>query len=83
MNVPTFVWNPKPKELNGRYFPSVDSAPYLTSETGISWKTENEFQDSLNKFIEKNRFQPRKWILENMTQEISTKLFVNKVCNIF
>ena len=83
MNVPTFVWNPKPKELNGRYFPSVDSAPYLTPETGISWKTENEFQDALNRFIEKNRFQPRKWILENMTQEISTKLFVNKVCNIY
>ena len=83
MNVPTFVWNPKPKELNGRYFPSVDSAPYLTPETGISWKTENEFHDALNRFMEKNEFQPRKWILENMTQEICTKLFVNKVCNIY
>ena len=82
MNVPTFVWNPKPMELNGRFFPSVTSAPYLTPETGISWKTENEFQDALNGFMEKNEFQPRKWILENMTQEISTKLFIKKVYGI-
>ena len=82
MNVPTLVWNPKPKKLNGRYFPSVDSAPYLTPETGISWKTENEFHNELNGFMKKKQFNPRKWILENMTQEISTKLFIKKVYGI-
>ena len=44
MNVPTFVWNPKPKELNGRYFPSVDSAPYLTPETEFPGKLKMNFR---------------------------------------
>jgi hypothetical protein len=72
MDVPTLVWDPKgPAEWRGRTFQSGSSCPYLTAATGIAWRTLDELESALAEVLsQRDRFQPRAWVLGNMTDAI-------------
>jgi hypothetical protein len=79
MNVPTFVLNPGFYDADGINV-VCSSAPYLTEMTGKFFKNEIEFEDCLSKF--KNNyynFQPREWVLKNMTDSISAKNLLEQI----
>ncbi len=79
MNVPTLVWNPEePIFYLGKCFSPVSSCPYLTKETGISWKTLPELNE-LVQMIPGNldNFAPRKWVINHMTDTISIEMLLN------
>jgi hypothetical protein len=68
MNVPTLVWNPcEMTEWRGYPFRARSSAPYLTSSTGLAWRTIEELERSLDEALQRQTFNPRSWVLANMT----------------
>jgi len=81
MNIPTFVWDPnEPLIINGKMHAQVSAAPYLNKDVGMSWKTLAEFELILNNI--KNilpQFNPRTWVLENMSDQICAQLFLKKI----
>ena len=82
MNIPTLVWNPgKRTVLNQKNVP-VSSAPYLTEKTGATWKTLDELENLLahHKII-RQQFQPRKWVLANMINTITTQKLYSIITN--
>ncbi len=77
MNVPTIVWNPEFWHYNLQNFRS-SSAPYLTNKTGVFFRTEIEFEELIkNIAMTSFTFSPRNWVLENMTDNISARLFLD------
>lgn len=70
VDVPTMVWNPGWFTYDGKRL-KCSSAPYLTRETGLFF---NRLEDFKNVFIEwqknKDDFSPRKWVINNMTDDI-------------
>ncbi|MBY0110250.1 MAG: hypothetical protein K2X90_04015 [Candidatus Babeliaceae bacterium] len=82
MNIPTLVWDcQKPLEYLGKTYHIVSSCPYLTEQTGKRWKELKELEELL-KNIESywHEFNPREWVLNNMTDEISVNLLL-KIIN--
>jgi len=78
MNIPTFVWNPKKTIIQDRLIKNYSSAPYLTNKTGIKWDKIDDLENILVLIYQYIRaFNPRKWILENMTDIKSAKLLLN------
>jgi hypothetical protein len=76
-NTPTFVWNPgiwMYKNVNY----ACTSSPYLTNKTGDFFKTDKDFNILIQTPLSQN-YEPRKWVLENMTDEICAKNFIEKV----
>jgi hypothetical protein len=75
MDVPTLVWDPKgPAEWRGRTFQSGSSCPYLTTATGMAWRTLDELERALSEALaQRDRFQPRAWVLGNMTDAICAR----------
>ncbi len=75
MDVATVVWNPKDEaQWRGRSFKSGSSCPYLTPATGLEWQTFEEFERALFEALaRRNRFQPRAWVLEHMTDAICAR----------
>jgi hypothetical protein len=75
MDVPTAVWDPQATaEWRGRTFQSGSSAPYLTPTTGRRWRAIDELEPTLRGMLaERATFQPRAWILANMTDEICAR----------
>ena len=75
MDVPTAVWDPQSTaEWRGRQFEAGSSAPYLTPMTGRRWRTLEELEPTLRAMLaERAAFQPRAWVLANMTDEICAK----------
>lgn len=75
-DVPTFPWNPK-DTVQG-------SCPYLNAQLGRDWKNLSELENllrSMDKLL--SRCSPRKWVLENMTDEISVKILVGIINDCF
>lgn len=72
MNVPTVVWDPRsPTQWHGRTFEAGSSAPYLTPSTGRSWRTIEQLEPVLRAVLAEIRaFEPRAWVLANMTDAI-------------
>jgi hypothetical protein len=72
MDVPTLVWDARaPAEWRGRAFQHGSSAPYLTAETGAAWRALDELDVALALASSTpERFRPRGWVLENMTDSI-------------
>ena len=72
MDVPTLVWDPQGiAQWRGRSFESRSSAPYLTPLTGRRWRTTGELEPVLRSAMaERASFQPREWVLANMTDAI-------------
>ena len=75
MDVPTAVWDPQAEaEWRGRVFQAGSSAPYLTPMTGARWRTLPELEPMLRAMIaDRDTFQPRAWVLANMTDEICAR----------
>ena len=75
MDVPTAVWDPQGTgEWRGRTFQAGSSAPYLTPLTGRRWRTLEELEPVLRGMLEeRTTFQPRAWVLANMTDEICAR----------
>jgi len=77
MDVPTLVWNPKPSEINGRTYSSISSSPYLNSRLGVEWKTMVDLESILKQMDSMLcQFQPREWVLKNMTDKASAQLLL-------
>lgn len=73
MDVPTIVWDPEIEHYYIRGLKTTAS-PYLSEETGMRWKELREFETiitNLNDCLQK--FSPRKWVLNNMTDAKSTQ----------
>jgi len=78
MNVPTVVWDPQGEaEWRGRRFKSGSSAPFLTPATGVAARDTTGLEPALTQALATlGGFQPRAWVLENMTDAIcSRKLY--------
>jgi hypothetical protein len=80
MNVPTLVWNPGSALIAGRTYNGVSAAPHLTTFTGQFWKNFDELDTlvrQLNSWYP--QCTPRNWVLENMTDTVSTQIFLNLI----
>jgi len=73
--VPTLAWNPcRDAEWGGRCFISRSSCPYLTPATGLDWRTLDDCARVLDDALRsRGRFQPRKWVLDHMTDAICSR----------
>ena len=79
MDVPTVVWDPQGMaHWRGRSFTSHSSAPYLTPATGRPWRTLDELEPALRGVLaDRSSFQPRAWVLANMTDAICSAALLN------
>lgn len=77
-NVSTLLWFQDHDTYKGRTF-SSSTAPYLTDYTGLFFNSPADFERIFEQW-EKNRFnfQARKWVLENMSDEVCAK----KICEL-
>lgn len=91
MDVPTFVLNLKPQIItkqNNSFTKektkiNLSPAPYLSNETGAFWSTFEELNLLLENLInKKTNYCPRKWVVNNMTDEHSAKLFIDLILEI-
>jgi hypothetical protein len=71
MDVPTFAFRAPGYE-------KIDTVPYLSAATGLYWTSENELADLVAGFSAKH-FQPRNWAIENMTDFVCAKKFLQLV----
>jgi len=72
-NVPTLVWNRGYMTYKGRDW-TASSAPYLSDETGLFFRDFETFESAFIRWEKtKDNFNARKWVLENMSDEISAK----------
>mgnify|MGYP005627443865 CR=1 FL=1 len=81
MDVPTLVWNPQDvlfTKNNHTY--KNNACPYLTNETGITWKNISELEKILKNIqTDKYAFKPRLWVLKHMTDVISAQTLLNLI----
>lgn len=85
-NVPLLVWNVKTmnQEWNSRYeaIPCT-TIPYFDERCGKVFYEQDEFIPTFNTFIENlNFYQPRKYIIENLSVEPCSKKFIELIKNI-
>ena len=85
MNRPTLCYDPHfyHWKINGSEVTrrdDISAAPYLTDRTGHAWRSIDELESLINQY-KKNRlyYGPRKWVLENMTDEVCARDFLAKV----
>lgn len=72
MDVPTLPWNPKTAVILEKNCNFVSSCPYLTPQTGFDWQNLEELKALLRSIDRQlSLCSPRKWVLDNMTDEIS------------
>jgi len=72
MDVPTLCWNPSQNiSYLGVDYTNVSSCPLLNDEVGQAWKDVAELRQLIPAFVQRlDRFSPRRWVLENATDEI-------------
>lgn len=85
MNVPTLCFDPhyykweysdKPYELAG----NISTCPYLTEYTGARWGELSQLANLLDDIdMILNKATPRKWVEENMTDEVCARDFLSIV----
>lgn len=69
MNRPTFVFESESVVARGR-----DAAPYISPQTGMKWHSIDELHEGISAF---DGFTPRRWVLENQTNEIVFSRFLD------
>ncbi len=75
MDVPTLVWSRGYALCSGQKI-AASSAPYLGDPTGLFFRGRDDFQSALRQASSTiSTFAPRRWVLENMTDEVSAKCF--------
>lgn len=76
MNVPTLVWEARQEHLFLRGV-TTSAAPYLSEQTGTTWKELGDLEillnDIENKKLDLSMFAPRTWVEGHMTDAISAK----------
>lgn len=78
MDVPTLIWRNDSYALRGKTW-RASTAPYLTDETGLFFTDWQEFENALDQWEQyPERFHPRAWILENMSDEVCAR----KLCHL-
>ncbi len=84
-DVPTFVWNRGYMQWNNyKWYDDRISAPYLTDECGMFFKDKGDFVNKFNIFIKNfSNFKPREYSLENFTNKISAKNYLNIVNSLY
>ncbi|MBS1986305.1 hypothetical protein JST99_00020 [Candidatus Dependentiae bacterium] len=78
MNVPTLVWNSGKLHAHGRIYSAVSASPYLTELTGRMWKSMPELRYLLYRLSD-NFFAPRQWVIEHMTDVVSTRMLLDLI----
>ena len=77
MNVPTLIFNPQQWEYRGKFY-FASACPYLTEQTGMDWQKLEQLENMLKNMPKLlDTFNPRKWVLENMTDQISAQHLLN------
>lgn len=77
MNIPTLIWNPMNQIVFEKQVDYFSACPYLTNQTGIAWKSIADLEKILSCIDTLlPTYSPRKWILDNMTDELSVKLLI-------
>ncbi len=80
MDVPSFVWDPGTLTYLGRSYSVVSACPYLTESTGNSWKQLEELDQLIRKFGQnKYTFTPRQWVLNNMSNAVTTQYLLRMI----
>lgn len=80
MNVPTLVWNVTNATINGRKYTNVSSCPYLSKDTGKIWKDVNDLRIQISSFgALSKKFKPRDWVIQNMSDQISSQKMIELV----
>jgi glycosyltransferase involved in cell wall biosynthesis len=75
-NVPILVWDIK--EPTTKYDTESTSAPYFTEQCGVKTKQKEELSTLIDTMKEGwEKFQPREYILENLSLEKSLEIFQN------
>lgn len=78
-NTPTIIWNNTSTIINGEKVKS-SCCPYLSEDCGKFFNNLEEFKKILNnQFNNNNNYNPRKWVLKNMTYEVSVKKLINLI----
>jgi hypothetical protein len=81
-NTPTLVWN-RGFGTWDKYRFSASSSPYLSKSTGTFFKNIQEFEPNFKKVLnEIHRFHPKKWIISNGTDKVTTKKLLKIINNI-
>lgn len=85
MDVPTICFDPhyymwKYDRIMHEEGEIVSGCPYLTEQTGLTFRDIRELESILGKMPELlHDFSPRKWVLENMTDEVCASRFLEIV----
>lgn len=71
MNVPTLAWKNNISKINGTMVNYSSTCPYLTDKCGVFFEDISNLRLILDKWntLSKN-FEPRKWVLENMSDVV-------------
>lgn len=91
-NVPLFVWNvtSMKQEYNNGYIYETykdkqlkaTSIPYWDSRCGEYFHDKEELDSTFNKFITNiDNYQPRQYILENLSYKVTLKKMINSILN--
>jgi len=76
-DVPTLLWFQDHDTYQGRTFAS-STAPYLSAKTGLFFSSLVEFESVLTQWeSSRQEFQPRQWVLENMSDEVCARQLCN------
>ena len=81
-DVPTLLWRNSVNESYGRRY-ECSTAPYLNSDNGLFFGDLEDFVRKFN-YWEKHQelFRPRKWVLENMTDEVCAAALYKKAMSL-
>lgn len=85
MDVPTICFDPHYYmwEWEGRLIErdgDISSCPYLSEATGMRFSNFEELGRLLDKLsVDRNRFSPRDWVMDNMSDEVCAKNFLDIV----
>lgn len=79
-NTPTIVWNPGIFSINKKKYNGCSSSPYLTKDTGEFFKDINDFKNIFKNW-NPEKYNPRKWVIENMSDEVSTNKLIEIINN--
>lgn len=82
MDIPTLVWDQQQPIISlGKTSWPVSACPYLCKENGLEWKNIHEFEIVLKNITSQlGLFNPRNWVLRNMSDEVSAQLLL-KIIN--
>lgn len=80
MDVPTFCYDPKLLTYQNLVWRGASSCPYLSEDTGKTWQEPELLKSLLEALISKQlQFQPRSWLLSNLTDQKSAQIMVDQL----